>query len=170
MSTSTDTIKSLRYYLADDSELQSIWGESTQAGMLKRLLYKDSVYASSNEDGKGAQGAGEYLYPHIGLKLDDDEPQLRCSDDNTFAVTLAIVNKYGNANVSLVNMQTKDRLKKLLRDKASDLRNKAATLSPSIDLKVRDIAWVSAVTYDDKEQGSERRHYIICTVQMTVGD
>ncbi len=163
---SVNLIKSIRHYLAADASLRTLLGASSAADALSnRLFYKDSIYASKN-----VSGASEYLYPHIGLKLNDDNPILRGADDNCVYVELIIENKIGNTNAQLVNIQIKDSIKELLEEKSKELNTMALTLSPPVILKVRDIAWVSAITYDDKEQGSERRHRFICAVKLIVGD
>lgn len=162
---SVNIIKALRYTIADDSIIRSLFEVSTRAAALKRVLYKDSVYTSSN-----AGGVKRYVYPQLGFKFNDDNPQIRGADDNSVMLEITIVNKFKNSSASLVNLQIKDRLKEMLEDGHQTVNAKALTLSPSIVTKVRDISWVSGVAYDDKEQGSERLHKLICNLKLVVGD
>jgi hypothetical protein len=162
---SVHLLKGLRYYLAANTALRTLLGTTTNDSTLARLLYKDSLYASSNEG-----GTQNYPYPHITFKLNDDDPKLRFSDDNSVYLELTIENLFSNSSASMVNLQIKDCLKELLEDSHSAINAKALTLTPPLTLKVRDIAWVSARTYDEKEQGTERVHKYICIMKLVVGD
>lgn len=162
---SVNLIKTFRYVISDDSSMRTLFEESTQTEMLKRMLFKDAIYASSNEN-----GTQWFEYPHMTFKIEDDEPIIRGCDDNNVFLEITIVNRFGKNYSATSILNIKDRLKELLEDKHEVLNAKALTFSPPIILKVRDIAWVSAIMYDDKEQGTERLHKCICNLKLIVGD
>jgi hypothetical protein len=162
---SVNVLKALRYAIANDAELRSIMGETTENGMLERLHYRDSIYSSRN-----ASGRRGFKYPHFALSMDDDNPQIRGGDDNSVMLEIIIVNLFKNTSSALVNIQLKDRLKELLEDSHEVVNARGLILSPPVNIKVRDIAWVSAVNYTEKEQGSERLHKYICNMKLVIGD
>lgn len=158
-------IRTLREYLASDSGMMTLLSVSTAADAKNyRLVAKDAKYTSHNESGN------KWSYPLITFKVYDDEPMVRGADDNSVFLELVVENKFSNTNALMVNMQIKDKLKLLLEDKHSEVNAVATTFSPPQTLKVRDIAWVSAVVYDDKEQGTERLHKYTCLMKLVVGD
>jgi hypothetical protein len=154
-------IKSLRYLIANDSTLQgaTCFNKSTSAEMLKVLIYSDGIFASK---------ADFHSYPMLSIRLDDDEDHLRGSDSNTVPITMTIHTPTVQDGAIIRNNRIKDRLKLLLRDNHEEINSQATALS--INLKVRDCQWVGAVTYEDKELGSERLHKIICNVKLILGD
>lgn len=159
---SVNMIKAFRYQVAKDSTMQSLFGESTDTDVLnKRLFYKDSTYVGV-PDG--------YDYPALSFKLDDDEPMIRGCDDNTLMLEATIYNKFGNDQAQIINLRIKDRLKLILEDQNVAINAQALTFPTPVVLKVRDVAWVSAISFDEKTQGSERLHKNICTLKLTVGD
>jgi len=153
-------VKSLRNVIADDSTMRTLIGETTSANMLnKRLFYKDATFSEIE---------GNFAYPAILIKTDDDDPTERGIDTNTLMIELTIINKFGADGAQMLNMQIKDRLKILLHEKHELLNNRAKLFSAT--LHCRDLAWVSAITYDDKTQGTQRLHRNICTMKAIVGD
>ena len=78
----------------------------------------------------------------------------------------SVMAKVGSAAINC--MQLKDLIKTLLEDDNEALNTQATVLGDT--LKVRDSEWVSAVTYKDKTQGTERLHKIICTMKFIIGD
>ena len=159
---SLNTIKSIRHLLANDSSIRSILGSTSKQDTLDtRLFYKDSVYAAKIDG---------YDFPHIAMKLDSDPDSIRGADDNCLYLEIDIVSSVQISGASLKNLQIRDSIKKLLNNKHLAVNSTALTFSPAVVLKVRDISWVSGITYDDKEQGSERRHKMICLFKLVVGD
>lgn len=159
---SINLIKALRYTVANDSDMRTLFGEDTAQAMLdSRLFLKDSFYVSK----EGGQD-----FPALTFKISDDDPLVRGCDDNQVILELTVYNKWGNTGSATLNMRAKDRLKLLLEDEHEIINSVALTFAPPVTLKVRDVAWVSASSYDDKEQGSERMHKNICFLKLTVGD
>lgn len=160
-----DTInlyKAVRYVIANDDTMRTLFSEVDAAGMIgKRLFAKDSFYVSKD---------GNQSFPAITIKTSDDEPMLRGCDDNQVLLELTVYNKWGNEDALTLNLRAKDRLKLLLEDGHEIINSVALTFAPPVTLRVRDVAWVSAASYDDKEQGSERLHKNICFLKLTVGD
>jgi hypothetical protein len=161
-------VKSFRYVIANDAILRLRFKEITEAGMLFRLLYKDASYVSL-EDVNSTTAESEYKYPAIVFKINDDEDLLRGSDSNTIFVEMTIINSYANNASQTVNMLIKDRLKTIMKDK-HEILNAQALSSFSEILKCRDLAWVSAISYDDKTQGTQRLNKITCLLKAIVGD
>ena len=156
-------IKTLRYLFANDSTIKSYLGVSTLANALIQIPYQDGILAKRINGEK---------YPVIALKLDDDESTLRGSDSNTAFVTMVVIN-YINNSVGSINWlevihKLKDKMKLLIRDNHESINTQAIALS--LNLKVRDSLWVGGVTYDDKTQGTEDLHKIICTTKFIIGD
>ena len=142
--------------------MRSLFGETTAANMRnKRIFLKDTFYVSI----KGNQN-----FPAITIKTNDDNPNIRGADDNSIYLEICVFNKWGNPNAMTLNLRAKDRLKLLFEDNHETINYMALTFAPPVILKVRDVAWVSATSYDDKEQGSERMHKNICLLKLTVGD
>ena len=160
-----DLIQSIRDYLSADSDLRSHFtGATTKALMLRRVLYKDAQYVSIKN---------HFDYPFITLMLDETDEETFVPS-NKLMLKVSLNNSWKNAACAETNVRIKDRIKELMANKCNtdakheEINDQATALG--LDIKVRELTWVSAVTYDDKEQGSERLHKIICIIQMTVGD
>ena len=153
-------IKTLRYYIANDATIRSYLGTNlTVNNSLKQIIYQDGIFAQKDD---------RFSYPIITLKLDESEPTIRGCDTNTAFVTIIIHNPIKHLDPITKNIRLKDRLGLLFRDNNTAINNQATSLG--INLKVRDSAWVSAETFDDKSQGTERLHKIICLTKFIVGD
>lgn len=154
-------IKVLRYLIANDATMRNLFGASSVADCVnKRLFYKDATFADKEP---------QFVYPAITLKLDEDESSLRGSDTNTIFLEITIANDFKTDQYPhTANIRLKDRLKELLEDNHEAINAQAISLSEV--LHCRDIAWVSAITYDDKTQGTQRLSRIICTIKAIVGD
>ena len=160
---SFNLIKAVRTVLANDAAIRTALGSVSVATALNtQLFHKDGLYSRKSTQ--------EYVYPHIAFKLDTDSPAIRGADDNAVMLFADIVNMPNKADFISNCYKCMDRLKTLLVDKPNVLNNIALTFSPAVVLRVRDVSWVSGTTYDDKEQGSERKHRIICMLKMVVGD
>jgi len=157
-------IKTLRYLLANNSDIRSYLGTSTVDAALLQIPYQDGIVA---------QRVNFQSYPVIAMKIDDDdEDVLRGSDSNTIFVTMVVIN-YINNNVGSFNWlevlhRIKDKMKLLIKDNHETINSQGTALS--LNLKIRDAHWVGGVTYDDKTQGTEDLHKIICTTKFIVGD
>jgi len=160
---SVNLIRAVRTVVANDSIIRTALGSNSAATALStQLFHKDGLYSRKSTQ--------EYVYPHIAFKLDSDSPAIKGADDNAVMLFADIVNMPNKADFISNCYKCMDRLKTLLVDKPNVLNNIALTFSPAVVLKVRDVSWVSGTTYDDKEQGSERKHRIICMLKMVVGD
>lgn len=160
---SSNLIKAVRTVLANDAVIRTALGSGSATTALNtQLFHKDGLYSRKSTQ--------EYVYPHIAFKLDTDSPAIRGADDNAVMLFADIVNMPNKADFISNCYKCMDRLKTLLVDKPNVLNNIALTFSPAVVLRVRDVSWVSGTTYDDKEQGSERKHRIICMLKMVVGD
>ena len=161
-------IAALRYYWSNDSTLQTLLGVSTQAEALKRIVMKDAQYVNMKSD-----TADQYPLPAITLKLDDEEETVGVPSNEEY-IEAIIYNSTYNANCIYDNIRIKDRLKTITAEKKSgdDFHSNinAQGQALALDPKVRGVFWVSASTYDDKEQGTQRLHRIICVLRMIVGD
>ena len=160
---SVNLIRAVRTVVANDLIIRTALGSNSAATALStQLFHKDGLYSRKSTQ--------EYVYPHIAFKLDSDSPAIKGADDNAVMLFADIVNMPNKADFISNCYKCMDRLKTLLVDKPNVLNNIALTFSPPVVLKVRDVSWVSGTTYDDKEQGSERKHRIICMLKMVVGD
>lgn len=158
-------IKTLRYYFAADATMRTLLGVATAQLARAQLRYSDSNLA---------QVTAQHSFPCITLKIDDDDPIAREIPTNTIYLTAtvwcpSVVNNYAEKCIKL-----KDRLNYLLKKTAvnnvvTNINTQATTLGLT-SVKVHDAAWVGAVTYDDKTQGTERLHKIICTARFILGD
>jgi hypothetical protein len=157
-------IKALRYTIANDATVMGYLGKSTAADALTRLGIKHGFYMQKD---------GQYTLPAIAILVNDDEDREFIPVSELF-VKFTIVNKFENPDAMMKCIQMKDRLKDLLCNKKNDdtkhesINTQASTLG--FTLKVRDSRWVSGITYDDQEQGSQRLHKIDCVIKMVVGD
>jgi len=160
----SQVIETLRNYLANQSDIQHWLGVSTAANALKQILYKDCQYVSVD---------GNYKFPVIALKFDDDADTLLAASNNV-VLELGIVHTVKGANPMHTCLRLKDHIKDALINKNNNDRKQddinAQGQSLGFDPKIRGLFWVSAITYDDKEQGSERLHRIGCMVRLVVGD
>ena len=166
---SISLLRAVREVIADDPEIRTQMESSDATDMLaNRLFYKDGVYARKATE--------EFQYPHLTFKLDRDDAQLRGADDNSLFLEINIVSIVDNSYYIIKLNRIADRLNLMFSDKdgvnaPGALNAKALTFSPDpVNLKVRYVDWVSGISHDDKEQGSERRHKIICLLKFTVGD
>lgn len=161
---SVAVIKSIRSYLSTDATLRGYFGVASADEAMKRLVMKDGQYA---------QVTDFYGFPAVAFKLDDDASEAYVPT-NDLLLSLHIVNKLANSNCMLTCIQIKDRVKQLLCNKSnSDNKHEAINAqgrSLGLDVKIRGIFWVSGLTYDDIEQGSERLHRINCLIKLIVGD
>jgi len=158
-------IASLRDYIAEDSSMQALLSESTKAGTLRRVVYKDSTYINIEDF---------YGYPAITMKIDDDDPPMSIPANNHI-LQLMVINKITNNNCMLTCVEIKDRLKNLLVNTCNQSDNKHVSINAQgaalgYDPKIRDLRWVSATTYDDIEQGTEKLHRIMCLLHLHVGE
>lgn len=151
--------KTLRYYFANDSTLRGYLGASSVNEALRVLIYSDSTFSQKKDF---------FSYPMISFRIDEEESTLRGSDSNTIPVNIIVHNPAKNDNCIIINNRIKDRMKILIRDNHEAINAQAVSLG--LTLKVRDANWVGAVTYEEKELGTERLHKIICTCNFIVGD
>lgn len=156
---SVQFIKTLRYLFANDATLRGYLGASTVNEALQVLIYSDGVFSQISDF---------FRYPMVSFRLDDEESTLRGSDSNSPLLNITVHNPSARNSCITTNNRIKDRVKLLIRDNNEAINNQAASLG--LILKVRDANWVGAVTYEDKELGSERLHKIICTCNFIVGD
>jgi hypothetical protein len=152
-------MKVWRNLVANDATIRGYLGAVNATEALKWIRYSDTALVQIEDF---------YQYPCIISKFNEDESTLRGSDSNTPIVITSIYNSTKNDNYAITNMRIRDRLKQLLRDNHEALNSQAVSLS--LSLKVRDVTWVGSITYDDKTQGTERLHKIICTQKFIVGE
>lgn len=158
-------IASIRDYIAEDASIQSLFSENDKPGTLQRIMYKDSTYINIEDF---------YEYPAITMKIDDDDPPISIPANNHL-LQLMVINKINNDNCMLTCVEIKDRLKNLLVNTANQNDGKHVNINVQgvalgYDPKIRDVRWVSATTYDDVEQSTEKLHRIVCLLTLHVGE
>ena len=159
-----DFIKTVRYYMAADSELQSIMSLSAQQ-LLDRIYYQSAGFSNTIDAGKST-----YKYPCISILPDNDGSFPLGVPTNTVKLYIIIYNSVKSDNTIEVLLNISDRLRLLFRDKHEAINSKSRSLTPPVNLKVRDSQWVSGVNYQDKTLGSEQLHKYINTLQLIIGD
>ena len=162
-------LSAVRYYLSTDATLRNSnhLNASTEAAARNKILIKDGTTVSID---------GSYSFPIICLKLNDGEAVALPTNEEFLELMIINTTKGSAVNQYPLTICTriKDRLKYLMANKcSSDDKHVSINVQGQLlgtNPKVRGMFWVSALTYDDKEQGSERLHRINCVVQMIVGD
>lgn len=161
---SVEFIKTLRYYISNDATIRTLIGASDAEDARKYIRYVA---------GQQVNIEGGYKFPAIIVHFDEDSPMARGIPTNTvFTVFEIWIPTKTNGGLSVIN-NIKDRLRMLFKETCEttiveNIVQQAVTLG--ISLRLHDASWVGAVARDDKTQGSERLHAIICTTSQVLGD
>jgi hypothetical protein len=159
-------IRTLRNYWSNDADILLYMKVANRAAALKQIIMKDTFYMSKSE-------AAGYSFPMVLIKFNED-PAHRTVPSNNVLLEVMLVATTGISDSLLNLVNLKDRLRELMHNydnssnKHIDINNQAAALG--LNIKVRDVSWVRAWTYDDVEQGSERLHRIMCLMNLVVGE